>query len=44
MILDILIPAILVFCSGAIFGIGTTIIVDWYYQRQREKEEEDERR
>lgn len=40
MMMDILLPALLVFCSGAVFGIGTTMIVDWYYTRRWEKERE----
>ena len=42
MMMDILLPALLVFCSGAIFGIGTTMIVDWYYMRKWKKEKEDD--
>jgi len=38
--IDILLSALLVFCSGAVFGIGTTMIVDWYYTRQWKKERE----
>ena len=34
MICDILIPALLVFLSGAAFGMGTTLAIDWYYRRK----------
>ena len=42
MMMDILIPALLVFLSGAVFGMGTVLIVDWYYMRQWKKEKEDD--
>lgn len=39
--IDILLPALLVFLSGAVFGMGTALIVDWYYEKKK-KEVEDE--
>ena len=38
--MDILLPALLVFLSGAVFGMGTALMVDWYYTRQWKKERE----
>ena len=38
--IDILIPALLVFLSGAVFGMGTVLMVGWYYTRQWKKERE----
>jgi hypothetical protein len=32
----------LVFLSGAVFGMGTALMVDWYYMRKWKKEEEDD--
>lgn len=42
MMIDILIPALLVFLSGAVFGMGTVLIVDWHYMRKWKKEKEDD--
>ena len=43
--MDILLPALLVFLSGAVFGMGTVLMVDWYYMRQwkkwKEKQDDD---
>lgn len=44
---DIFIVVILVFLSGVSFGLGTMIIVDYYYDKQfrkwkREQEEDDD--
>ena len=41
MIIDILLPAFMVFCSGCLFGLFTAMIVDWYYEKKK-KEVEDE--
>lgn len=35
--MDIFIVVILVFLSGVAFGLGTMIIVDFYYNQQFEK-------
>lgn len=35
--IDILLPALLVFLSGAVFGLGTMLIMDFYYNQQFEK-------
>lgn len=37
---DILYAALLVFLSGAAFGIGTTLAIDWYYRRQEDKDDD----
>lgn len=42
MMMDILIPALLVFLSGAVFGMGTVLMVDWCYMRKWKKEKEDD--
>ena len=36
---DIILPALMVFLSGAAFGIGTTLAIDWYYRRQEDKDD-----
>jgi hypothetical protein len=34
---DILLPALMVFMSGCLFGLGTMLIMDFYYNKQFEK-------
>ena len=46
MMMDIFIVVILVFLSGVAFGLGTMIIVDYYYNKQfrkwKKEQEKDE--
>lgn len=39
--MDILIPTLLVFLSGAVFGMGTVLMVDWYYEKKKKEVEDD---
>ena len=32
--IDILLLELMVFLSGAAFGMGTTLAIDWYYRRK----------
>ena len=41
MIVDILMPALMVFLSGCIFGVGVTMVVDWYYEKKKKEVEND---
>ena len=42
MIIDILLPAFMVFMSGCLFGLFTAMVVDWYYMRRWKKEKEND--
>ena len=36
---DILLPALMVFLSGCLFGLFTAMIVDWYYEKKKKEVE-----
>ena len=39
--IDILLPAFFVFMAGCIFGVGTMMINDWYYEKKKKEVEND---
>ena len=41
MMIDILLPAFMVFMSGCLFGLFTALVVDWYYERKKKEVEDD---
>ena len=41
MIIDILLPAFMVFMSGCLFGLFTALVVDWYYEKKKKEVEHD---